>query len=462
MSVSKKITRLEKSSVRLSLTIPKEDVVAGYRKVLGDYTKDAQLPGFRKGKVPPAVLERKFGEALKGEALGKILEKAVEEVFADENMPVDERPLPYMQPRMEDDPKLDLEQDLTFSLVYDVKPKVTVDRWKGLEIEVPDAEVSDDDVARELEVVRDRNSFVLDRDDDAQARNGDIVTISYHELDENGDALPDTGRDDFVYTLGSGQSAYMYDDEIVGMVKGETKEFTKTFPEAEAAEGENALESDPFAGQTVKLRLTLTTVKEKKLPDLDDELAQDVDEKFNTLDDLKKSIRDRLESSLAARIRELKISSILEKIMETTPVTLPESMVRAEIGGRIGALARNFGLSNEAVMRMLTAGGDGLDDIEGKWRPAAEKSLHSRLIVEAIMEEHKIEVSDDEVKKELEEIATGVGKSEEELREHYKDEQLENLRNDIMEQKFFDFLLSENTIKTGSKTSYLDLMGNNG
>ena len=458
MAVSKEITRLEKSSVRLSLTIPKEDVASGYQGVLGEYTKNAQLPGFRKGKVPPAVLERKFGDSLKSEALGKILEKAMEEVFDGDMLSIDERPLQYSQPRMENEPKLDFEQDLVFSLVYDVRPTVSLGQWKGLEVEVPESEIGDDDIARELEAVRERNSFVLDRDDGAQAQDGDIVTISYCELDENGEALPDTGRDDFAYTLGSGQSAYMYDDEISGMAKGETKEFTKTFPEA--AEGGNT--PNPLAGQTVKLRLTLTAVKEKKLPDLDDELAQDVDEKFNTLDDLKKSIRDRLESDLKARLRTLKISAILEKIMETSPVTLPESMVRVEVAGRISALARSFGLSNEAVMRMLAAGGDGLEDIEGKWRPAAEKSLHSRLIVETIMEDCKIEVSDEELKQELEDLAAGAGTSGEDLRARYEDEQLEAIRNEIRDDKFFDFLLSENTIKTGPKTSYLDLMGNNG
>jgi len=461
VAVSKEITRLEKSSVRLSLTIPKEDLASGYRDVLSDYTKNVQIPGFRKGKVPANVLERKFGEALKGEALGKIMEKAIEEVFNGENhLSNDEKPLAYSQPQMEGEPKLDLENDLTFSLVYDVRPSVSVGQWKGLEAEVPEAEVGDEDIARELEAVRERNSFVLDRDDGVKAQNDDIVTVTYCEIDEAGTPVPDSQREDYTYTLGKGQNAYMFDDEIVGMTKGETKEFVKTYPEAteEEADGERAF----FAGRTLKIRLTLTALKERKLPDLDDELAQDVDEKFNTLDDLKKSIRERLESGLTARIKELKINGLMEKIRENTPVVLPESMIRAEIGGRITALGRNFGMQPEAVMRMLTEGGDSIGDIEATWRPGAEKSLHASLIIDALIEEQKIEVSDDELKLELEKLAADSGSSEEEVRERYGEEQLGYLKESLKERKFFDLLLAENTVKTGSRVSYLDLMANNG
>jgi len=455
VSVSKEITHLEKSNVRLTLTIPKDEVASGYRDILNDYAKNVQIPGFRKGKVPTSVLERKFGEALKEEALGKILEKSIEDVF--DALPDDEKPLSYSQPSMDDRPKMDLENDLVFSLTYDVLPKVDVGRWKGLETEVPEAVVGDEDIARELEVVRERNSFVLDRDDAARARLGDIVTIDFCHL-EGGEVAPDTARNDFAYTLGSGQSMYMFDDDIVGMAKGETKEFAKTYPETPAEGAPAGIQA--LAGRTIDIRVTLTALKEKKLPELDDELAQDVDEKFRTLDDLKKDIRERLESTLEARTREMKINGILDKIMETTPITLPESMVRAEIGGRFRALARNFGMDTETVMRMLAAGGEGLENLEGKWRPGAEKALRSRLIVETLMDEQKIEVGEDDLKQELGKISPETDMSMEEVAARYTDEQLEMFRESIRERRFFDLLLSENTVKTGSRVGYLDLMAN--
>jgi trigger factor len=454
MPVSKTITRLEKSNVRLNLTVPKEEALSQYHDLLKDYAKNVQIPGFRKGKVPQNVLERKFGEALKKEALGKIIEKALDEVFGDENLPKDERPLPYAQPRMEDEPKLDFDNDLAFSLVYDVLPSVSVGNWKGLEAEVPDVAISEEDIARELEELRDRNAFVLDRDDAAEARLGDVVTINFCMLDDSGTPLPDSGRDDYSFTLGSGQNNFDFDNDVVGMKKGETKDFTKTY-EAEPP--------SPHAGQTKKIRVTLTALKERKLPELDDDLAQDIDEKFKTLDDLKNNIRERLEKSLANHLRDYKISKLLEKIIENTPVTLPESMVKAEIEGRLRNLARQYGLDAAKMMQMLSLGGDGLNDIDSKWRPSAEKALHSRLIVEKLMDDQHIEAGNEEIEKEIETIAAESDMSVEDFKKNYGEGRtMEYIKDELKERKVFDLILGENTIKTGSKRNYLDFMQDNG
>ena len=454
MSVTKNITRLDKSNVKMSLTVPHAEVAAQYQELLKDYAKNAQIPGFRRGKAPQEVLIRKFGEALKAEALSKIIEKAVDEVFSDNTLPRDERPLPYARPRVDEAPELDLERDLTFSMIYDVLPPVKIGQWQGLEVEAPDVAVTEADIARELEEVRERNSVVLDRDDDAKARHGDVATINYAELGEGGEEIPDSRRDDFVFTVGSKTSIYQIDDDVAGMKKGETKEITKAYPD-DAASG-------PLAGKTVKLRMTLTALKEKKLPDLDDDLAQDVDEKYHTLDDLKNSIRERLEKSLALRMRDLKINQLLEKIIENTPVTLPESMVQVELEGRLRNLARRFGTDVEGVLRMMAQTGTDPAEIEKNWRASAEKALHSRLIVETIMEEQRIEANDADVEQELEKIAVDTGKPLEEVKKQYGDGQMTDyVKDSIRESRLFDLLLAHNTIKTGSTANYLDVMGNN-
>ena len=455
MPVTKEITHLEQSNVKLMVTVPKEDVRSQYQDILKDFAKNMQIPGFRKGKVPQDVLERKFGEALREEALGKIIEKAVGEVFEDQTLPKDEKPLPYSQPRMDEAPKLDFDEDLCFSVIYDVLPNVNIGTWKGLEVEVPDVSVTEDDLMRELDEVRERNAFVLDRDDNEAARNSDVVTVNHCELDDNNEVLPDSERKDFAFTLGKGNNAYMFDDDIAGMKKGETREFTKTYPNDDQQPG-------MFAGLTKKFRVTLTALKEKKLPDLDDELAQDVDEKFTTLDDLKKSIQERLEKNLEQRIRDLTISNVLEKIMENTPVTLPESMIRVELDGRLRNLARRFGTDVDGIMQMLTRDGKGLDDIQGQWRPSAEKALHSRLIIETLMDEQGIKADDEDVEREMEKMAADYGESVDDIYKRFGEgNSLEYIKEDIRERKIFDIIIAGNTIKKGSRLNYLDLMANN-
>jgi trigger factor len=455
VTVSKELTRLEHSGVKLTITVPREDVQSGYNGLLSEYTKSIQIPGFRKGRVPRDVLIRKFGDALKGEALQKIIEEAMGSVFEDESFSREDKPLPYSTPAVQDEPKLDLEEDLCFSVVYDVLPRVTPGTWQGLEVEVPDAAVGEEDLIRELEALRERNAVVMDKDEDAAALEGDVVTLNYGELDDAGGAIQGTERQDFVFTLGSGYNIYKFDDEIKGMKKGETREFSKTYPED--------FDDKDMAGKTRNIRVTLTALKSKNLPDLDDDLAQDVDEKYRTLGELKAGIRERLEKNLERRLREIKINKLLEKIMETTPVDIPESMIRIELDSRWRNLARRFNTDSEGLYRMMGTGSEKVRSILDEWRPDAVRALHSRLIVETLIENLHIEVSDEELEKDLENQAAENGETPENLKNYYEQNQMkEYLREDIKERKLYDRLFVENSINLGEKAKYLDLISING
>jgi trigger factor len=455
VTVSKEITRLEHSELKMTVKVGKDDIRSEYDELVSDYSKNIQIPGFRKGKVPREVLIRKYADSLKGEVLGKIIEKAMGSVFEDETFPKEDRPLPYSTPRLEDDPVLDLETDLTFSVVYDVLPQFTLGQWKGLEVEVPDAELADEDLNRELEAVRERNAIVLDKDDEAEAAKGDVVTVNYCELTGAGEPLAGTEREDFVFTLGSENNLYRFDDELIRMKKGESRDIEKTYGE----DFENA----DLAGKTKKIRVTLTALKERQLPDLDDDLAQDVDEKFKTLEDLKASIRERLAKNLNRRLRDITINKLLEKIMEKTPVDIPESMIRIELDSRWRNLARRLNMPAENLAKMMANSGEGAESLQEGWRPEAIRALHSRLIVESLIQDQNWEVTDADVEKEYETMAADSAISLEELKKYYEQENMkEFLKEEIKERRLFDLLIAENTIKTGKKENYLDLVENNG
>ena len=453
MTVSKNITRLEKSNVKLTLTISKHDVRSEYDGLLSEYLKTAQLPGFRKGKVPREVLERKFGDSLKQEAMGRIMEKSLDETFKDESLARENRPLPYSRPELQEEPKTDFENDIQFSVVYDVLPQVIVGKWEGFKPEIPDVSISDDDIKRELEIIRDRNAVVLDKDDEEKAAKNDVITVNYCELDDSGNVLAGTEREDFVFTLGSGLNYFKFDDEITGMKKGKTKEFEKTY-------ADDFADAD-LAGKTKKLRVSVTAIKIKKLPDLDDDLAQDVDEKFKTLDDLKKSIRERLSKNLEQKIKEIKTNKILECIMETTPLIIPESMISFELDARWRNLARRFNTDTPGLYKIFEQSGQSPQAVLDEWRPSAERAIHSRLIVETLIENLKLEARDDELENEIEKIA-GDKETSEQIREYYKNPEVRDfLREDIKERKLFDILFEKNPEKSGKKAKYVDLMGNN-
>ena len=451
MNITNEITRLEKSSVNLSVTIGKEDVNSEYNELISTYLKSAQLPGFRKGKVPRDVIIRKFGDALKGEVLGKIISKAMETIFEGDLIPKEDKPLPYSTPSLKEEPNLDLENDLRFSVVYDVLPIVRVEKWQGLEVEVFDVSANEEDVKRELETIRERNSIVLDKNEGECAANGDVVTVNYSELDDSGRILANSEREDFTFTLGTGLNVFQFDDEIAGMNKGETKEFSKTFPE----------DHKDFPGRTKKLKVTLTAIKIKKLPDLDDDLAQDVDDKYKTLEDLKNHIRERLSNQVDQISRNLKINKILDKLMEATPVDIPESMLRAEMDSRWKNLARELNTSADGLYKMMGNSPEKAGSIIESWRPESVKALHSRLIINAIMEDLKLEVSEDEAKKEFEKFSLENMGGNEDAEKYYSSEGMKDfLIENVKERKFFDILLEKNIFKTGEKKNYIDMVSN--
>jgi trigger factor len=446
---------MEHSRLKLTVTVDKEDVRTQYDNLVADYRKTLQIPGFRRGKIPKDVLERKLGDALKGDALGQIIEKSITDVFEDEGFPKEDQPLPYSTPELSDKPALDLGADLCFSVSYDVFPTISLGTWTGLELEIPAVQLTDEDINRELEAVRERNAIVLDKDDGAPAVKGDVVTVDYAELSDTGEVLAETAREDFVFTLGSGYNIFKFDDEITGIKKGETRDIEKSYP--------GNFEDPELAGKDKKIRVTLTALKEKKLPDLDDELAQDVDERFETLEDLKTNVRDRLTRDLEKRLRDIKINKILEKIMETTPVDLPESMIRLEIASRWRNLARHFNTSPEELEKNFSRSGQETETLREGWRPEVIKALHSRLIVERLTEDLGLTVSDEELEKEYETIAAEMDAPVEEIKKYYDQETMrEYLKEDIKDRKLYDRLFGENKFISGTGVSYLDLIGTNG
>ncbi|MCL2094324.1 MAG: trigger factor [Treponema sp.] len=439
MTISKEITPQEKSSVRMDVTIGKEDLRSEYDDLLKEYTKTIQIPGFRRGKVPRDVLERKFGDALKGEAMGKIIEKAVEEIFKNEEFPRESRPLPYSRPELKEEPKIDFEKDLEFSVVYDVLPTVKLGKWEGLEVAVPELTLGDQELNQELEAIRERNSIVLDKDEEEGAQNQDVLTLDFCELDEKGEPIESTKRQDFTFTLGSGYNIYKFDEEVMGIKKGETREFTKTY-------GEDHEDKD-LAGSSKTLRVQATALKVKKLPDLDDDLAQDVDEKFKTLEDLKTSISERLQKNLDQQLRASKVNKILEKIMEDSPVEIPESMILMELDSHWRNMARRFNTDSDGLYKMIGNSQEQAQAMLDTWRPSAETALHSRLIIETLIENLDLQASDDEAEKEIERLASETGSTIEDVKKYYEEgNMMDYLKEEIKERKVYDILIEKSTI----------------
>lgn len=451
MNTTKKIEKLENSAVKLTVTVPQKEVQDNYNQIVNKYAKTIQIPGFRKGKAPVAVLERKFGEALKTDIASDIIEKALEEVFSDiDKNDEANRPLPYAQPKMDEAPKLDVNSDFSFSLTYDVMPQVDVKHIESVTIKEPQVKIGEAELKEELEAIRERNAVVIDKKDTEAAAKDDIATVDYWEIDDDGKEADKSKREDFTFTIGSGQNIYQFDDDIVGMKKGETKTLTKSW--------DKEYEDKELAGKTKKIGVTLKTLKLRKLPDLDDELAQDVNEKYKTLADMKADITKNLEAALTNRLREIKANALLEQLVEKNPITLPKSMLDAEIDARWRMTAQRFQTSPEQLEKLVASSGQTKEEMLKQWAGDSEKMLKSRLIVENLLKARNIAVTPEEVEAEYAKIADGAGISLEEVKKHYADaSKKEYLIDDMKEQKLYAQLFEQVKITKGDKTTFADL-----
>ena len=454
VNVTKEITRIENSAVKLTATVAKEDVAQNYKEALAKYAKNIQIPGFRRGHVPAHILEQKYGESLKAEIFGDLIDKTLNDILQDDASK-DFRPLPYSQPRLEGDklPELDITKDLTFTVVYDVFPKVEVKNFSGITVKEAQVTVGDKEVEKELKSIQERNAAVLDKDDNAAVEKDNIVTVNYKELNEDGSTVAGSERQDYVFTVGTGENLYKIDDDILGMKKGESKEITKKY------DAKNA--NPDLAGKTVKLSVTVTAIKVRNLPALDDDLAQDVNEKYKTLDDLKADIKKNLEKAKDRKIKELKNNSLLEQLVEKNPFDLPKSMIQAELDSRWSMMAQQFQTTPEQLDKMILASGQTREDMLKQWTGDSEKMLKSRIIVDTLIRERNISVTPEEIDAEYAKIAEENGITVDQVKDHYKDARAkEYLIDDTKENKLYAALFSEVKVSKGDKMTFEELFKN--
>lgn len=454
MNVTKQVSKLENSAVKLTATIAKDDVVNGYNENLKKYAKNISLPGFRKGHVPVKILEQKYGDSLKQEVLIDLVDQSLNQIFAEEESK-DIRPLPYSQPRLEDDkvPEFSTEKDLTFTVIYDVFPTVEVKEFSKIEVKEPQVSVTDKDVEEELKAIQERNAMVIDKKDGDPVEKDNIVTIDYSELNDDGSMVEGSKREGFVFTVGTGENIYKIDDEIIGMKKDETKEITKTYAKDD--------KDEELAGKTKKISVTVKAIKVRNLPALDDDLAQDVNEKYKTIDDLRKDITRGLEAAKTRKVNELKSQSLIEQLVEKNPVVVPQSMINAEMENRFRMMAQQFQTTPQQFEKMIEASGQKKEDMLKQWTGDAEKMLKSRLIVEQLLQDKNITVTPEEVEAEYAKMAEDAGTTVDAIKEQYKNPRYkEYIIDDLKERKLFEDLYKQVKVSKGDKMEFADLFKN--
>jgi trigger factor len=455
VNATKEVELLENSQVKLRIHIPADDVKKEYDSIVKEYCEKAHLDGFRRGKVPREIVIRKLGPALVDQTRGEVLEKSLSEVFES----VEQKPIPYATPEIKADDALELGKEYSFEVIYDTYPTIELGPYTGLEVDQPAWEITDEDLGRELQGIQEQNALFTDKDA-GDVEKGNIVNLDYVELenlDEHGAAGAEragTKREAFVFEVGTGYNVYKVDDDVVGMKKGDTKIVTRSFPED--------FETRALAGKTVILRITLNSIKEKKLPEINDELAQDMSEKFQTLDDLKADIRRKLEDAVKSALRSKTITRVLDSVVETSKIPLPASMVDYQLESMWQEYASRLRVDEKQLTALLAQQGKTVDDLRTEWTPGAEKRARMQLVVSEIAKREGIAVEDSDLDEEIAKMAVERQVTPAELKDSLsKNDLVDYMRSNLRMDKLYDHLLSKTTIRTGEKRKVLDILQGN-
>ncbi|HEY9576513.1 MAG TPA: trigger factor [Pseudobacillus sp.] len=414
----------------LTVEVDAETVNNGLDAAFKKVVKNINVPGFRKGKMPRALFEKRFGvESLYQDALDIILPEAygqaVEEAGID---PVDR-------------PEIDIEQmekgkELIFKATVTVKPEVKLGEYKGLEAEKSSTEVTDEDVQEELTSLQKRHAELVVKED-GKVEDGDTVVLDF-EGSVDGEVFEGGTAENYSLVIGSGTFIPGFEEQLIGVAAGEEKDVEVNFPEEYHAE--------ELAGKPAVFKVKIHEIKAQELPELDDEFAKETDEDVETLDELKAKIRTRLEEQKKTAAEQTLRDTLVEKAAANAEINIPEAMIENEIDRMLQEFTQNLSMQGMNLDLYYQFSGQSEADLRGQMKENAETRVRTSLTLEAIAEAENLEATEEDTEKELSKMAEQFNLSVEDIKKALGN--LDGMQADLKIRKAIEFLV-ENS-KTGA------------
>ncbi len=424
------IKKQEKNKVYFDLTVPHEEIKEAESKVYKRNKNYFNVPGFRKGHAPKKIIEQFYGSGIFFEdALNEVLPKIYQDALEELELEVID------QPEIDiDEENFDRSKDLIVEVSVEIKPEVVLGDYKGLEIEAVPDEVPDEMIENEIDKQRHLNARHINIDDRA-AEDGDKVNIDF-EGKVDGVAFEGGSAEDQELELGSGSFIPGFEEGIVGHEIGETFDIDVKFPEDYF--------NEDLKGKDAVFTITLNSIAVEELPEVDDEFIKDISE-FDTVDEYKADLKKQKTEEVEANAKNIRMDRALEAAAANAKVDVPEVMVNNAIDEQIRSMDNNMrsqGLQLEQYLQML---GQSLDDFKDSMRPDAEKEVLKSLVLEAIVEAEKFEISDDEVEAYAREMSERYFKGDEDKQEEMIKTMMESnkdlMKSDLERKKAVELLV---------------------
>ena len=420
-----KLDKKELNTVEFTITVENEKFVAAVDEAFKKNVKKITVPGFRKGKAPRKLIEKTYGEGVfYEEAVDALLPEAYDAAVKELGIePVD-------MPKVEV-AEIGKDKDLVIKGSVTVKPEVKLGKYKGLKLDEVDHTVSAKEVNEELARRQERNARQV-AVEDRKVKSGDIANINFEGF-VDGKAFAGGKGENYDLTIGSNSFIPGFEDQIIGKAIGEEFDVEVTFPEDYHAE--------ELKGKPATFKTKVNSIFVKELPALDDEFAKDVSE-FDTLAELKKDIKKKLQESADARAKQEKENAAIDAVIETMEAEIPACMVDSRIESTIrenNARMAQQGISFEQYLGYM---GTTVDQFKEQIRPNAELQVKGTLALEEIAKLEKLEVAEAEIDEQLTKMADAYNMKLEEVKKFMRDEDIDALKSDIKIQKAMDFLVA--------------------
>ncbi|MBA4537471.1 trigger factor [Bacillus aquiflavi] len=411
----------------LTVEVDVEKVNKGLDTAFKKVVKTLNVPGFRKGKLPRPLFEKRFGvEALYQDALDILLPEAYMNAIEETGIePVDQ-------------PNIDIEQmekgkPLIFKATVTVKPEVKLGSYKGIEVEQFDTNVTDEDIANELKNLQQQQAELVVKEE-GEAENGDTVVIDFEGFVDD-EAFEGGKAENYSLKLGSNSFIPGFEDQLIGIRAGEERDVNVTFPEEyHAAE---------LAGKAALFKVKVHEIKAEELPELDDEFAKDVDEEVETLADLKEKVKNRLQENKNHEAEHHIRDTVIEKATENAEIDIPPVMITTEVDRMMKEFEQRLQMQGMNMDLYYQFSGQDEAALQEQMKAEAEKRVRTNLTLEAIGNAENISVSDEEVNVELEKMAEMYKMTPEQVKEALGT--LEGIQKDVIIRKTVDFLIENST-----------------
>ncbi|EUA33181.1 trigger factor [Mycobacterium xenopi 4042] len=373
------VEQLSPTRVRINVEVPFTELEPDFERAYKELAKQVRLPGFRPGKAPAKLLEARIGrEAM----LDQVISDALPSRYGQAVTESDVRPLG--QPEIEVTKK-EYGKDLVFTAEVDVRPAITLPDLKALTVTVDPVEVTDEDVEKELQALRARFGTLTPVE--RPAAEGDIVSIDL-SASVDGEEVADAATEGLTHEVGSGQLVDGLDEAIVGLSAGESRVFTTT------------LANGPHAGQEAQVTVTVGSVKERELPELDDEFAQLASE-FDTIDELRANLVEQVRRVKQIQQAEKIRNATLDSLLEQVDIPLPEAIVQAHVDETVHNALHGLDHDEARFAEALAKQGSSREEFDANARAAAEKTVKTQLLLDALADELGIQVSQDDLTERL-------------------------------------------------------------